>query len=83
MKEFADKTAVITGGASGIGFALAHCETQNRLRQVFDDVNNSLKKAASLAKAIGAKFGIKARDIERMTSEHTEGAVEQFLNQLF
>lgn len=62
---------------------LAHCETQNRLRQVFDDVNNSLKKAASLAKAIGAKFGIKARDIERMTSEHTEGAVEQFLNQLF
>ena len=23
MKEFADKTAVITGGASGIGFALA------------------------------------------------------------
>ncbi|XP_022781686.1 uncharacterized protein LOC111322783 [Stylophora pistillata] len=62
---------------------LAHCETQNRLRQVFDDVNNSLKKAATMAKAIGAKFGIKARDIEKMTSEHTEGAVEQFLNQLF
>ena len=62
---------------------LAHCETQNRLRQVFDDVNSSLKKAATLAKAIGAKFGIKPHDIERMTSEHTEGAVEQFLNQLF
>lgn len=62
---------------------LAHCETQNRLRQVFDEVNSSLKKAASLAKAIGAKFGITPRDIEKMTSEHTEGAVEQFLNKLF
>ncbi len=62
---------------------LAHCETQNRLRQVFEDVNSSLKKAASLAKAIGTKFGIKPSDIEKMTSEHTEGAVEQFLNKLF
>ena len=62
---------------------LAHCETQNRLRQVFNDVNSSLKKAAILAKAIGAKFGIKPSDIEKMTSEHTEGAVEQFLNKLF
>lgn len=62
---------------------LAHCETQNRLRQVFDDVNSSLKKAASLAKAIGSKFGIKQSDIEKMTSEHTEDAVEQFLNKLF
>lgn len=62
---------------------LAHCETQNRLRQVFYEVNSSLKKAASLAKAIGAKFGIKPSDVEKMTSEHTEGAVEQFLNKLF
>ena len=62
---------------------LAHCETQNRLRQVFDDVNSSLKKAAALAKAIGEKFGIKQSDIDKMTSEHTEGAVEQFLAQLF
>ena len=62
---------------------LAHCETQNRLRQVFDDVNSSLKKAAALAKAIGEKFGIKQSDIDKMTSEHTEGAVEQFLSQLF
>ena len=62
---------------------LAHCETQNRLRQVFDEVNSSLKKAASLAKAIGEKFGIKPSDVEKMTSEHTEGAVEQFLNKLF
>ena len=62
---------------------LAHCETQNRLRQVFDDVNSSLKKAAALAKAIGEKFGIKQSDIDKMTSEHTEGAVQQFLNQLF
>ena len=62
---------------------LAHCETQNRLRQVFDEVNSSLKKAASLAKAIGTKFGIKPSDVEKMTSEHTEGAVEQFLNKLF
>ena len=62
---------------------LAHCETQNRLRQVFDQVNSSLKKAAVLAKAIGNKFGIKQSDIENLTSQHTEGAVEQFLNQLF
>lgn len=62
---------------------LAHCETQNRLRQVFNDVNSSLKKAAALAKAIGTKFGIKQSDIDKITSHHTEEAVEQFLNHLF
>ena len=62
---------------------LAHCETQNRLRQVFNDVNSSLKKAAALAKAIGTKFGIKQSDIKKITSHHTEEAVEQFLNDLF
>ena len=62
---------------------LAHCETQNRLRQVFDDVNSSLKKAAALAKAIGTKFGIRQSDINKITSHHTEEAVEQFLNNLF
>lgn len=62
---------------------LAHCETQNRLRKVFDDVNSSLKKAAVLAQAIGKKFGIQQNDIDKITSYHTEGAVEQFLNKLF
>ncbi|XP_068761206.1 micronuclear linker histone polyprotein-like [Montipora capricornis] len=62
---------------------LAHCETQNRLRQVFNDVNSSLKKAEALAKAIGTKFGIKPSDINKITSQHTEDAVEQFLNHLF
>ena len=32
MKEFADKTAVITGGASGIGFALAQLGTPSKRR---------------------------------------------------
>ena len=62
---------------------LAHCETQNRLQKVFDDVNSSLKKAAVLAQAIGKKFGIQQNDIDKITSYHTEGAVEQFLNKLF
>ncbi|CAH3022054.1 unnamed protein product [Porites evermanni] len=62
---------------------LAHCETKNRLRKVFDDVNSSLKKAAVLAQAIGKKFGIQQNDIDKITSYHTEGAVEQFLNKLF
>ena len=62
---------------------LAHCETQNRLQKVFDDVNSSLKKAAVLAQAIGKKFGIEQNDIDKITSYHTEGAVEQFLNKLF
>ena len=62
---------------------LAHCETQNRLRKVFDDVNSSLKKAAVLAQAIGKKFGIQQNDIDKITFYHTEGAVEQFLNKLF
>ena len=62
---------------------LAHCETQNRLRKVFDDVNSSLKKAAVLAQAIGKKFGIEQNDIDKITSYHTDGAVEQFLNKLF
>ena len=62
---------------------LAHCETQNRLRQVFDEVNSSLRKATLLARAIGKTFGMKQDDIMKMKSEHNEVAVEQFLNQLF
>ena len=62
---------------------LSHCETQNRLKKVFEHVNKSLRKAAVLARAIGEKFGIKKEDINDMTSEHTRDAVEEFLGKLF
>lgn len=62
---------------------LEHCETQNKLKKVFDNVNASLKEASHLAKAIGKKFGIKKSDLDKLTTKHTEEAVQEFLNKIF
>ncbi|MDH3642240.1 MAG: SDR family NAD(P)-dependent oxidoreductase [Gammaproteobacteria bacterium] len=46
MKEFAGKTAVITGGASGIGFALAQRFADAQMNVVLADIEeNALEKA--------------------------------------
>ena len=62
---------------------LAHCATQNNLRNIFRDVNVSLKKAAVLVETIGAKLGMKKSDVEKITNQHPEQAVQQFLNDMF
>ncbi|XP_031559814.1 serine/threonine-protein kinase PRP4 homolog [Actinia tenebrosa] len=62
---------------------LEHCETQNKLKKVFDNVNASLKEASQLAKAIGKKFGINKSDLDKLTTKHTEEAVQEFLNKIF
>lgn len=62
---------------------LEHCETQNKLRKIFENVNNSLKEATRLAKTIGKKYGIKKADVDKMSTEHTEQAVGEFLDKFF
>ena len=46
MKEFADKTAVITGGASGIGLALAQMCSERRMNIVLADIEEQALASA-------------------------------------
>lgn len=55
MQDFADKVAVITGAASGIGFALAERCAAERMRVVLADVEEAaLERAAAQIRALGA-----------------------------
>ena len=49
MLEVKDAVAVITGGASGIGFALAQCWLEQGGRVVIADVSNESLHAAETA----------------------------------
>ena len=54
MKEFKGKVAVITGGASGIGLAIAERCVQEGIKIVLSDVNQAdLEKAEATLKASG------------------------------
>ncbi len=56
MKEFRDKVAVITGGASGLGRAMAERFAREGMRIVLADVEpDALAKAEAEMKAAGAK----------------------------
>ena len=56
MKEFKDRIAVVTGGASGIGFGLAERFAAEGMKVVLADVEQSaLTRAAA---AINDKGGI-------------------------
>ena len=46
MKDFKGKTAVITGGASGIGFALANAAADRQMNVVLADIQEDALKAA-------------------------------------
>jgi len=55
MREFAGKVAVVTGGASGIGFALAERFAAEQMRVVLADVEAAaLARAAATLRAQGA-----------------------------
>src|ERR1700730_16945980 len=56
MKDFQDKVAVITGGASGIGFATAQALAKLGARLVLADIEDSvLKSAMNELSSAGAK----------------------------
>lgn len=76
MKEFAGKTAVITGGASGIGLALAKALGRKQMRVVIADIeDNALHSAKDELDAIGAdvlaaKTDVSsAEDVARLASD--------------
>ena len=66
MKHFHDKVAVITGGASGIGRALAECCAQNGMRIVLADVEEkALFQAEEDMKAGGARVLAVPTDVSK------------------
>ena len=66
MKDFQDKVAVITGGASGLGRAMAERFAREGMRIVLADVEpNALAKAEAEMKAAGAKLISVRTDVSR------------------
>jgi short-subunit dehydrogenase len=70
MKRFADRVAVVTGGASGLGLATARCLASRGCRIALVDVNRSGLEAASKDfEEAGTKTSIHVADVsdpERM-----------------
>jgi NAD(P)-dependent dehydrogenase (short-subunit alcohol dehydrogenase family) len=76
MQEFADKVAVVTGGASGIGYALAERFAAERMKLVLADIEASALEAAVQrlraggVQAIGVQTDVSKRaDLERLLKE--------------
>jgi NAD(P)-dependent dehydrogenase (short-subunit alcohol dehydrogenase family) len=89
MKDFQGKVAVITGGASGLGRAMAERFAREGMKLVLADVEpNALAQAESEMKAAGATvIGVrtdvsKAADVEALaqTTLNTYGAVHLVAN---
>ena len=89
MKEFKGKVAVITGGASGIGRAIAERCVQEGMKVVLADVEEaSLAQAEAELKALGGSvLGVKTDvakrgDVEELARRafDTFGAVHLLVN---
>ncbi|HLI06711.1 MAG TPA: SDR family NAD(P)-dependent oxidoreductase [Ktedonobacteraceae bacterium] len=89
MKDFHGKVAVVTGGASGIGRALAEKSAQLGMKVVLADVEtDALKQAEEAMKAAGADVLAvqtdvsKAEDVEALAQKtfDTYGAVHLLFN---
>ena len=66
MNEFAGKVAVITGGASGIGRAMAERFATERMKIVLADIEqSSLDRAVSEMRAGGAEVAGRRTDVSR------------------
>jgi len=66
MKQFKDKVAVITGGASGIGLALARRAAAENMKLVLADVEEApLAAVAAELKSAGAKVLTVKTDVSR------------------
>jgi len=74
MKEFRDRTAVITGGANGIGEALARALAEHGARIVIADINDTL--GAAIVDEIKAAGGV-AQFL------HVDVTVEESMSALF
>ena len=78
MKQFKDKVAVITGGASGIGLALARRAAAEGMKLVLADFEDgALVAAATELKAAGAKVLTVKTDVSR--AEAVENLAAQTL----
>jgi NAD(P)-dependent dehydrogenase (short-subunit alcohol dehydrogenase family) len=89
MKDFKGKVAVITGAASGIGFALAERCAQEGMKVVLAGINeDTLKKAEKDIKKTGATTLVvktdvsKAADVEKLAKKTLDafGAVHLLFN---
>lgn len=89
MKQFRDRVAVITGGASGIGFATAERLAAEGMKIVLADIESSALEAAvkKLESAGAAVLGVRtdvsqAADVERLAQKTLErfGAVHVVFN---
>jgi NAD(P)-dependent dehydrogenase (short-subunit alcohol dehydrogenase family) len=78
MKQFKDKVAVITGGASGIGLALARRSAAEGMQVVLADIEEGpLAAAAAELKGAGAKVLTVKTDVSR--AEEVENLAAQTL----
>jgi NAD(P)-dependent dehydrogenase (short-subunit alcohol dehydrogenase family) len=68
MKDFKDKVAVITGGASGIGWGLAERCVKEGMKVVIADIEEkALKQAEKTLKASGSKVLAVRTDVSKLT----------------
>lgn len=68
MKEFKDKVAVITGAASGIGFALAERCAREGMKVVLADIDAKyLRRASKKLTRIGANFITLITDVSKVS----------------
>ena len=72
MKDFAGKTAVITGGASGIGFALANAAADRQMNVVLADIEE-----AALAAAVQHFESRQTQVLGAITDTSRKASVEQ------
>jgi NAD(P)-dependent dehydrogenase (short-subunit alcohol dehydrogenase family) len=78
MRDFKDKVAVITGGASGIGLALAHRAAAESMQVVLADIEDAaLAAAADELRRTGARVLTVRADVSR--AEDVENLAEQTL----
>lgn len=69
MQEFSGKVAVVTGGASGIGFGIAAHAAREGMRVVLADIDaDALERAASEIRAMGADVLAVPTDVARAES---------------
>ena len=78
MREFAGRTAVVTGAASGIGFAIARHAASSGMHVVLADVQvDALERAAAELRGTGAEVMTHRLDVSRAADVEALGASVQ------